>query len=294
MLERWIDAHGESTQTLLFLALFVLFAIAEALAPRRAGPPERRRRWPANLLLTALNVTFLSLLPVSFLGVALWARGRAFGLLNQVELPLALLVAANLLGRGFISFSTHWLMHKVPIFWRVHRVHHLDTELDVSTTVRFHPLEFVVGLLPGVPLVALLGLAPWLLVLYELLDAAINVFSHSNVRIPARLDRVLRYVVVTPDLHRVHHSSFQPETDSNFGAVFPIWDLLFGTFRTATREPAESMRLGLEEVRDERTRRLRWLLASPLLPLAPRGADDAEETRSSTAAARQRDAQAER
>lgn len=280
MLERWIDAHGESAQMLLFVALFALFGVAEALAPRRPAPAKRRRRWPTNLLLTALNVAFLSLLPVSFLGVAMWARERGVGLLNLVELPLALLVAANLLGRGFISFATHWLMHRVPLFWRVHRVHHIDTELDVSTTVRFHPLEFLIGLLPGAPLVALLGLAPWLLVLYELLDAAINVFSHSNVRVPRRLDRALRYLVVTPDLHRVHHSSHQPETDSNFGAVFPVWDLVFGTFRTETREPAESMRLGLDEVRDERAHRLRWLLASPLLRIdrAPPRAEGEDPT----------------
>lgn len=154
-------------------------------------------------------------------------------------------------------------MHKVPLFWRVHRVHHFDTELDVSTTVRFHPFEFALALLLGGPVVLLLGLSPWMLLLYEILDAGVTLVSHANVGLPARLERVLRYLVVTPDLHRVHHSSWQPETDSNFGAVFPVWDLLFGTFRSETRHPQEVMELGLAEVRDGRQHRLGWLLRSP-------------------------------
>jgi sterol desaturase/sphingolipid hydroxylase (fatty acid hydroxylase superfamily) len=155
----------------------------------------------------------------------------------------------------------------VPLFWRLHRVHHLDTQMDVSTTVRFHPLEFVVNLFIGVPVVIVLGLTPWVLLLYEILDAAITLFSHANIRLPRGLERVLRYVIVTPDLHRVHHSSYQPETDSNFGAVFPIWDIIFGTFRTETRLPQEVMEIGLEEVRDQRTNQVFWLLTSPLVNL---------------------------
>jgi len=152
---------------------------------------------------------------------------------------------------------------------RVHRVHHLDTELDISTTVRFHPAEFIVNLAVGIPIVVAFGLSPWVLLLYEIFDAVITLFSHANVRIPPALDRVLRYVIVTPDLHRVHHSAWQTETDSNFGAVFPVWDIVFGTFRTATREPHETMALGLEEVRDDRASRLGWLLRSPLLDRLP-------------------------
>ena len=162
-------------------------------------------------------------------------------------------------------------MHKVSWFWRLHRVHHLDTELDVSTTVRFHPLEFAVALLIGIPLVLVFGLTLWILLLYELLDAVVTLFSHANIRLPMAVDRVLRFIIVTPDLHRIHHSSWQPETDSNFSAVFPIWDIVFGTFRTQTRAPQETMELGLEEIRDERANRMMWLLASPLLRLKQKG-----------------------
>jgi sterol desaturase/sphingolipid hydroxylase (fatty acid hydroxylase superfamily) len=175
----------------------------------------------------------------------------------------------TLIVRGFISFSTHYLMHTVPLLWRVHRVHHLDTELDVSTTVRFHPLEFFIQWVPGVLIVVGFGLAPWVLMFYELLDVAVTLWSHSNLRLPATLERVLRYVVVTPDLHRVHHSARKPETNSNFGAVFPVWDLVFGTFRPVPRDGHEHMRLGLDEVRGPDAHRPLWLLTSPLAEELP-------------------------
>ena len=261
-LSDWILAHGESLQFALFFGLLALLVVGERLVPRRPGPLDRRTRWPTNLLLTGLNVVVLSVLPLSFLGVAVWAQGRGWGLLNSVSLPLAVSVPLTLLARGFISFFTHRLMHGVPWLWRLHRVHHLDTELDVTTTVRFHPLELVVGALPGIPFVVVLGLVPWVLVLYEVLDVAVTLWSHSNLRIPAPLDRVLRYVIVTPDLHRVHHSTWQPETDSNFGAVFPVWDLVFGTYRATPRDGHERMRLGLDEVRGREAHRLFWLIGS--------------------------------
>jgi sterol desaturase/sphingolipid hydroxylase (fatty acid hydroxylase superfamily) len=258
----WILAHGESLQFVLFFGLLALLVAGERLVPRRPGPLDRRTRWPTNLLLTGLNVAVLSALPLSFLGAAFWAQERGVGLLNAASVPPAVSVPLTLLVRGFISFFTHRLMHGVPWLWRLHRVHHLDTELDVTTTVRFHPLELVVGVLPGLPIVVAFGLVPWVLVVYELLDVAVTLWSHSNLRVPARLDRVLRYVVVTPDLHRVHHSSWQPETDSNFGAVLPVWDLVFGTFRATPRDGHERMRLGLDEVRGRAAQRPLWLLGS--------------------------------
>jgi sterol desaturase/sphingolipid hydroxylase (fatty acid hydroxylase superfamily) len=135
--------------------------------------------------------------------------------------------------------------------------------MDVSTTVRVHPIEFVVNLAVGVPIVAAIGMSPWVLLLYEVLDVWVTLFSHANVSLPPAVERVARRIIVTPDLHRVHHSSLQPETDSNFGAVFPIWDILLGTFRTETSLPQELMELGLEEVRDRRADDVLWLLTSP-------------------------------
>jgi sterol desaturase/sphingolipid hydroxylase (fatty acid hydroxylase superfamily) len=258
----WILRNGEAIQVELFFTLLAVLAVLETFLARRPGPMERRMRWPANLFLTFVNFLALGAIPLSLLTAAAWAQSQGWGLFNVLSLPVWLVVVLTLLVRGFISFSTHYLMHHVPLFWRLHRVHHLDTELDVTTTVRFHPLEFVVQTLPGVPIVVGFGLPPWVLVAYEILDVAVTLWTHSNVRLPAALDRIVRYVVATPDLHRIHHSAWEPETNSNFGAVFPVWDLVFGTFRATPREPHEQMRLGLDEVRGPDAHRPIWLLGS--------------------------------
>ena len=259
----WLLKHGADLQVGLFFAGLLLLGGLERLLPRRSVGP-RRRRWTTNATLTAVSIVFMSIVPISFLGAAFWAQSEGFGLLNQATLPLPAVIAITLLARGFISFFTHLLSHKVPWLWRLHRVHHLDTELDVSSTVRFHPLEVLVNPFIGIPIVVAVGLSPWVLVFYELLDATITIFSHANLRIPAGVDRWLRYAIVTPDLHRVHHSSWQPETDSNYGAVFPIWDLIFGTFRPDPRDGHEHMELGLRELREPDANRLMPLLLSPL------------------------------
>jgi sterol desaturase/sphingolipid hydroxylase (fatty acid hydroxylase superfamily) len=216
-----------------------------------------------------VTVASLPLLPVSFITAAWWAQQHNFGLLNLIgdHLPLSALVFLTLFLRGFVSFGTHYLNHRVPFLWRFHRVHHFDTELDVSSTVRFHPFEMPLSLAIGLPAVLLFGLSPWVLIFYELLDVSVNLFSHANIRVAPLLNRYLRYLIVTPDLHKVHHSSYKPETDSNFSAVFPIWDILLGTFRTETREPLETMPLGLEDKRDPQANGFWWLLVSPFVPV---------------------------
>jgi len=204
----WILTNGESLQVGIFFGLLAALAALEPIMPRRPGPMDRATRWPTNLLFTLLNLVALGVLPVSLISVALWAEERHWGLLNQVTLPLAMTIVVTLAVRAFISFFTHYLMHRVPLFWKLHRVHHLDTELDVTTTVRFRPAEFFVQLLPAIPIVVASGLTPWVLVFYEILDVAGTLWTHSNTHLPARLDRVLRYVLVTPDLHRIHHSAW--------------------------------------------------------------------------------------
>ena len=260
----WMMANGEALQYALLFALFPLLVVLERAFPRRPGDMDRRTRWSANLILTVINIVSLGFVPITFLGAAFWAEQHGWGLLHMLSPSAAVAVVVTLLVRGFISFFTHYLMHSVPLFWRLHRVHHLDTDLDVSTTVRLHPVEFFANSLIGAPIVVLFGLSPWVLVLYEVFDLVIVFWSHANVRIPATLHRVLRYLIVTPDLHRVHHSSWQPETDSNFSAVFPIWDLVFGTYRATPRDGHERMRIGLDEVRGAIAHRPLWLLMSPL------------------------------
>ncbi|NOT58381.1 MAG: sterol desaturase family protein [Deltaproteobacteria bacterium] len=270
MVDVWIMENANSAQVALFFALFAVLALVETVAPARPRSPQPKKRWGTNLALTTVNIFVLSLFPITFFGAAIWAQAHGYGLLNLLSPPFEVLVVATLSTRGFISFFTHYLMHKVEFLWRLHRVHHFDTELDVTSTVRFHPLEFVAALVPGVAVVVAVGMSPWVLLLYELLDAGVTLFSHANIRLPRSVERVLRYVIVTPDLHRVHHSSWQPETDSNFSAVFPIWDVICGTFRTETRVPHATMELGLEVPRDERTDRFFWLLGSPFFRVESR------------------------
>ncbi|MCP4004071.1 MAG: sterol desaturase family protein [bacterium] len=255
--------HGEDLQYAIFFGAFALFAVFEFWIPRRATSPNRRRRWPTNLSMTVVNIFALGFVPVSFIGAATWAEREAFGLMNVFKIPIEFLLPLAMLLRGLISTVTHLLAHKLPWLWRIHRVHHLDTELDFTSTLRFHPAEFFVNALIGVPVVLALGFPAWVLAFYELFDVAITMFSHANIRLPLWVDRALHYVIVTPDLHRIHHSTWQPETDSNYGAVFPIWDVIFGTFRGTSRARQEDMPLGLEELRDPEAQHLFRLLLSP-------------------------------
>jgi sterol desaturase/sphingolipid hydroxylase (fatty acid hydroxylase superfamily) len=261
-LEGIVTDYGEPLQYLIYFGLLAGLGVMETLAPRRDGPAARARRWPSNFGLTALNIVALGTLPVSGLAAAVLAEQQGWGLLQRYRLPLAATLGAAFLARSFVSYAVHVAMHKVPALWRVHRVHHTDVFLDVSTTVRFHPLEFLIQLGPTALVILGLGLPPWTIMLYELVDTATNLFIHANTRLPARTEAWLRHVLVTPDLHRIHHSALWPETDSNYGVVVPWWDRLFGTYRAAARDPGE-MLLGLEECQDRRASSLGWLLALP-------------------------------
>lgn len=263
-LQRWLRSHGEASQ---YIAYFAVLAVMIAWERARGLPQRAPRgaRFRVNFALTAVNVLALGALPVSFIAASEYAASRGVGLMNAVSLPGPPALLVGLLGRGLISWVTHLLMHKVPLLWRVHRVHHTDVELDVSTTVRFHPIELPIGLAIGLPLVAALGLPVWVLLAYDILDVVVTVFSHGNVVLPAWLERPLRYVLVTPSLHRIHHSVHPEESDSNFSAVFPIWDIVFGTFRTRARVALPQLDLGVSEVRDGRSWSIGWLLLVPLL-----------------------------
>jgi sterol desaturase/sphingolipid hydroxylase (fatty acid hydroxylase superfamily) len=261
----WLLTDSETAQYWLFFSLLFFLILLEYLLPKRRV--VRKKRWIANFALTFINIMALGALPVTFISAAQYASLHKLGIFNWLSLPTTLLIFLTLLLRGFISFFTHYLYHKFGFLWNIHRVHHLDTELDISTNVRFHPLEFVFNIIIGVPLILLFGLSPWILLFYELIDITVTLISHANISFPRKIERLLRYVIVTPDLHRIHHSSYQQETDSNFGAVFPVWDIIFGTFKTKTTVAPELMELGLKEVRDHRTNNIIWLLISPFKKL---------------------------
>jgi sterol desaturase/sphingolipid hydroxylase (fatty acid hydroxylase superfamily) len=261
--EAWLREQAEPLTYAAFFGALIILAALERVLAARPSEPGAARRLPANYGLTALNILVLGALPLSGLAVADFAQAQAWGMLNGPALPPLVAIALGFVARSLISYGVHVAMHKVPLLWRVHRVHHSDTALDVSTTVRFHPLEFVISTPPVLLAIFLLGIPPAAVILYEIFDAAMAVFTHANLRLPDRLERALRLALVTPAMHRIHHSTWQPETDSNYGATLSWWDRLFGTLRTRSAAELAAMELGLAEWRDARTRSLWWLLALP-------------------------------
>jgi sterol desaturase/sphingolipid hydroxylase (fatty acid hydroxylase superfamily) len=266
-IDGFLRAEIEPLQYGLFFSALVFFALLELFAYRSPKTPRRSSRWPVNVGLTALNIAVIGAIPVSGVFVADYAREHGIGILNVLEVAPVIALAIGLLFRSIVSWATHIAMHRIPLLWRVHRVHHTDPYLDVSTTVRFHPIEFLINTPILLACVLAIGISPATLMLYELLDTAMAVFTHANIRIPRRLERVMRFVLVTPDMHRVHHSSWQPETDSNYGATFSVWDHLFGTYRDKAAESLPGMQLGLTECQDDRASSFWWLLTLPFRPL---------------------------
>jgi sterol desaturase/sphingolipid hydroxylase (fatty acid hydroxylase superfamily) len=249
-----------------FAGVLLLMALWEALAPRRRLTVERRWRWASNLGLVVLNTLAVRfLVPLGAVGTALLARERGWGLFNTVSVPEWLAVVLSVIALDFAIYLQHVMFHAVPQLWRLHMVHHADLDFDVSTGVRFHTIEILLSMGIKMGAVVLLG-APALGVLaFEVILNATSMFSHGNVRLPAWVDRVLRWFLVTPEMHRVHHSVLPAETNSNFGFNLPWWDYLFGTYRSQPAQCHEEMTIGLSQFRDEWVDRLPWMLLLPFI-----------------------------
>jgi sterol desaturase/sphingolipid hydroxylase (fatty acid hydroxylase superfamily) len=250
-----------------FGGILLVMALWEALAPRRGHTVSRPVRWASNLGLTALNTLAVRfLVPLGAVGTALYAQERGWGVLNNVRLPDGLSVLLAVVALDLIIYLQHVMFHAVPLLWRLHLVHHADLDFDATTGVRFHTVEILLSMGLKMGAVVLLGAPAVAVVAFEVLLNATSVFSHGNVRLPAWLDRLLRWVVVTPEMHRVHHSALPQETNSNFGFNLPWWDFLFGTYRAQPVEGHEGMTVGLSHLRDERRAdRLHWMLLLPFL-----------------------------
>ena len=248
-----------------FFGVFAVMAIWELLAPRRALTVSKTVRWVSNLGLVALNTVLLRLVfPTAAVGAALLAEQRGWGLLHQVELPYWLAVVAAVVALDLAIYLQHVMFHAVPALWRLHRVHHADLDFDLTTGARFHPIEIGLSMLIKLAMVVLLGAPALAVLVFEVLLNATAMFNHSNVRLPAGLDGILRWLVVTPDMHRVHHSVEDDETNSNFGFNLPWWDRLLGTYRAQPRAGHEGMTLGIRGYRDPReVDRLPGMLALP-------------------------------
>jgi sterol desaturase/sphingolipid hydroxylase (fatty acid hydroxylase superfamily) len=247
-----------------FAGVFAAMAAWELLAPRRRQASERPLRWPSNMGLVVLDTVLVRILfPTSAVGMALLAEARGWGLLHSFAVPAWLAIIASVIVLDLAIYLQHVLFHAVPALWRLHRMHHADLAFDVTTGVRFHPIEILLSMLIKIGVVVALGAPALAVLIFEVLLNATSMFGHGNVRLPERLDRVLRWVVVTPEMHRVHHSADAPETNSNFGFNLPWWDRMFGTYRAQPAAGHEAMIIGIEQFRDRRELRLDRMLMQP-------------------------------
>jgi sterol desaturase/sphingolipid hydroxylase (fatty acid hydroxylase superfamily) len=259
-----IVANEPTIRLAIFFGVFLAVALCEALFPRRQRAISRSLRWPSNIAAVVLNTALLRLLsPASMVLLALAARDNGWGLLNQLALPGWVSVVVVMLMLDFAIYLQHVLFHAVPFLWRVHRMHHADLEFDVTTGVRFHPIEIGLSMAFKFVVVAALGPPVIAVLFFELLLNATSMFNHANVKIPVRAERMLRLLLVTPDMHRVHHSIVARETNSNFGFNLPWWDRLLGTYRTAPAAGHENMTIGVDQFRDPCELRLGRMLTQP-------------------------------
>jgi sterol desaturase/sphingolipid hydroxylase (fatty acid hydroxylase superfamily) len=255
--EGWIRFAG-------FALVLTAMLSWQAIAPRRPAGPLRRR-WPANLGMVAIDALMLRLLfPTAGVAVALFAAERGIGLFHVLPAAEWLAVALSVVLFDLAIYGQHVATHFVPFLWRIHRVHHSDVAFDATTAVRFHPAEIALSMVYKLLVIVILGAPAVAVVLFDVLLNGCAVFNHGNVRLGASTDRLLRSLIVTPDLHRVHHSVHREETDSNFGFCLSVWDRMFGTYRGQPRDGHTRMVIGLETFRDDRAQRLDRLLLQPL------------------------------
>jgi sterol desaturase/sphingolipid hydroxylase (fatty acid hydroxylase superfamily) len=254
-----------------FAGIFALMALWELLAPCRALAVARSVRWGNNLSLVVVNTLLVRLLfPTAAIGVAVFAHDQGWGLLNYVELPSWLALALALVALDLAIWVQHVLFHAVPALWRLHRVHHADLDYDLTTGARFHPLEIVLSMGIKFGLIAALGPPVLAVLVFEVILNGMAMFNHANVSLPPALDRALRWLLVTPDMHRVHHSIEDDEANSNFGFNLAWWDRLFGTYRAQPRAGHRGMTIGIRAHRQPRE--VSWLPGMLALPF--RGAVD--------------------
>lgn len=265
-LQAWLLSYETAFRLGVFAGVLVLMCLLEATWPRRVRTRPRTGRWIANLgvvvIASALARVTVPMVPVA---AALWAAEAGWGVFNATGLPGVVAGLACIVVLDLAIWGQHVIFHKVPVLWRLHRMHHTDVDLDATSGVRFHPVEIVLSLFIKTGLVIALGAPAWSVVAFEVLLNASSMFNHANLRLPAAVDRALRTVIVTPDFHRVHHSVIRTETDSNYGFNLSVWDRTFGTYRAQPEAGHDGMTVGLADFRSPREQRLDRLILQPVL-----------------------------
>ena len=250
-MNEFIMEHEKTIRMSFFIGMLLLMGLWEVLAPRRALTVSKVLRWANNLGLVFFNTWLLRLIfPAAAVGVAGFAASQGWGLLNYFDAPFLVAVLISVIAMDFVIYLQHVLVHAVPALWRLHRVHHADPDFDVTTGSRFHPIEILLSMLIKFATIVVIGPPILAVVIFEVLLNATAMFNHANVRLPLAVDRVVRLFVVTPDMHRVHHSIEDDEANSNFGFNLPWWDRLFGTYRAQPRAGHTGMTIGIRKYRE--------------------------------------------
>jgi len=259
-----LNAYEPILRLLAFAGVLAAMMLWEHWQPRRTKRIRVRTRWPGNLGIVALDTVLLRLIfPTTAVGLALICEARGWGLLQVLEWPAWATVPLAFIALDLAIYLQHVLFHAVPALWRLHRVHHADQDIDATTGVRFHPIEILLSMGLKFGVVVALGAPALAVLIFEVLLNASSMFNHGNVAIPLKVDRILRWFIVTPDMHRVHHSIIVRETDSNFGFNLPWWDRLFGTYRDQPAAGHDGMTIGIEQFREEAEQRLDRMLTQP-------------------------------
>jgi sterol desaturase/sphingolipid hydroxylase (fatty acid hydroxylase superfamily) len=267
VMENFITGNEAAIRLGFFFGVFGLMGIWELLAPRRSLTQSKPGRWVNNIALVVVNtIVIRAVFPTAAVGVAAYAIEQQWGLLNQLDMPMWMALVLSLVLLDGVIFLQHVMFHAVPLFWRLHRVHHADMDFDVTTGSRFHTIEILLSMLIKFAAIILLGPPLVAVVIFEVVLNATSMFNHSNVRLPLALDRLLRLLIVTPDMHRVHHSHYAHETNSNFGFNLSIWDRFLGTYRAQPDDGHDSMVIGIDTFRDStKCIHLHWLLLMPFV-----------------------------
>jgi len=249
-----------------FFGILLIMFLWELLAPRRLLTTPKRTRWFSNLGLVLIDsVTVRLVFPTALAGIALIAQQRGWGLFNQFSLPSLVKIIFSILILDFVIYLQHAMFHVIPLFWRLHLVHHTDMDIDVTTGVRFHPIEIILSMGIKMIVVILTGAPPLAVLIFEIVLNGTSMFNHGNVRYSQNMDAILRLLVVTPEMHRVHHSTIRWESNSNLGFNFPWWDRLFGTYRPQPTKGHLEMTIGLDQYKEPQKLTLPWLIILPFI-----------------------------
>ncbi len=249
-----ISSHTETTLRLgFFFGVLIFFALWEFIAPRRKLSVSKSKRWISNLSMVFINSILIRILfPTAAVGVALYTQQHHVGLFNIIHLSHWTTIIASVIILDLVIYLQHVMLHAIPTLWRIHRVHHVDLDIDITTGIRFHPIEIILSLFIKFCAIILIGAPAVSVIIFQILLNITSMFNHSNIYIPYIIDKIIRCITVTPDMHRVHHSDIPHETNCNFGFNLSIWDRIFGTYKAQPQLGHTQMHIGIKTIREER------------------------------------------